>query len=220
MNETNFSVRMRFMKTDRAKYISHLDLMRCLQRAVCRAALPAAYSNGFHPRMQLSFATTLPLGFTSIAEIMQLDLSEPLPFPDVQQRLNTVLPTGLKILEANAPRFPFPTLSFGDYQIVLSNADPAQLSEKLYRLLAEPTLVIEKKTKKGQKQVDIRPGIELLSCETQSAALVLQMRFPTGNQNVNPLQFLKLIESEEEIIQNFPKICRIQLWKSANEKFF
>ena len=48
-------VRMRFMKTGRAKYISHLDLIRCLQRAVCRAKLPAAYSEGFHPHMQTSF---------------------------------------------------------------------------------------------------------------------------------------------------------------------
>ncbi|WP_369677352.1 TIGR03936 family radical SAM-associated protein, partial [Ruminococcus sp. CAG:330] len=47
----NISVRVRFAKLGRAKYISHLDLIRCFQRAVCRAGLPAAYSAGFHPHM-------------------------------------------------------------------------------------------------------------------------------------------------------------------------
>ena len=55
-------VRMRFAKTGRARYISHLDLIRCFQRAVCRAKLPAAYSEGFHPHMQTSFATTPAAG--------------------------------------------------------------------------------------------------------------------------------------------------------------
>ena len=83
-------VRMRFMKTGRAKYISHLDLIRCLQRAVCRAKLPAAYSEGFHPHMQTSFATTLPLGFTGTGELMDLELSEPLPCETVTAIIRTV----------------------------------------------------------------------------------------------------------------------------------
>lgn len=85
-------VRMRFAKTGRARYISHLDLIRCFQRAVCRAKLPAAYSEGFHPHMQTSFATTLPLGFLSTAEQMDLELTEELPCDAVMERLNAVLP--------------------------------------------------------------------------------------------------------------------------------
>mgnify|MGYP000346853142 CR=1 FL=1 len=100
-------VRMRFMKTGRAKYISHLDLIRCLQRAVCRAKLPAAYSEGFHPHMQTSFATTLPLGFTGTGELMDLELSEPLPCETVMERLNAVLPEGIRILEAGKGQLAF-----------------------------------------------------------------------------------------------------------------
>ena len=93
-------VRMRFAKTGRARYISHLDLIRCFQRAVCRAKLPAAYSEGFHPHMQTSFATTLPLGFFSTAEQMDLELTEELPCDAVMERLNAVLPEGIRGLEA------------------------------------------------------------------------------------------------------------------------
>lgn len=100
-------VRMRFMKTGRAKYISHLDLIRCLQRAVCRAKLPAAYSEGFHPHMQTSFATTLPLGFIGTGELMDLELSEPLPCETVMERLNAVLPEGIRILEAGKGQLAF-----------------------------------------------------------------------------------------------------------------
>ena len=104
----NISVRVRFAKLGRAKYISHLDLIRCFQRAVCRAGLPAAYSAGFHPHMQTSFAATLPLGFTSTAEVMELSLSEPVP-PGRGgcSRLNAALPPDIRILEAALRSTPF-----------------------------------------------------------------------------------------------------------------
>ena len=106
-------VRMRFMKTGRAKYISHLDLIRCLQRAVCRAKLPAAYSEGFHPHMQTSFATTLPLGFTGTGELMDLELSEPLPC-DARH----VVGTSAKLLGINTGRLGF-----------LASMEPDQIGE-------------------------------------------------------------------------------------------
>ena len=80
----SITVRMCFSKTGRAIYISHLDLIRCFQRAVCRAGLPAAYSEGFHPHMQTSFAATLPLGFSSTSEIMDLELEQEVSYEEVR----------------------------------------------------------------------------------------------------------------------------------------
>lgn len=110
-------VRMRFAKTGRARYISHLDLIRCFQRAVCRAKLPAAYSEGFHPHMQTSFATTLPLGFFSTAEQMDLELTEELPCDAVMERLNAVLPEGIRILEAWKGMLAFKKLAYANYTV-------------------------------------------------------------------------------------------------------
>ncbi len=220
MRENIFPVRMRFSKIERARYISHLDLMRCFQRAVCRANLPVAYSNGFHPRMQLSFATTLSLGYSSTAEIMQLDFTQPLDYTEVQSRLNAVLPQGIQILETGAPVFPFPQLAFADYHITLKTADPKKAFSTLQECLAMPHLLVEKKGKKGIKTVDIRPGISLYQATCFSDRLDLQMRFPAGNTAVNPILFLNLLDKSEEIFTKNPEICRTQLWKSENEKFF
>mgnify|MGYP002234292450 CR=1 FL=1 len=115
------------MKTGRAKYISHLDLIRCLQRAVCRAKLPAAYSEGFHPHMQTSFATTLPLGFTGTGELMDLELSEPLPCETVMERLNAVLPEGIRILEAGKGQLAFKKLAYARYTVRIPCEDAAVL---------------------------------------------------------------------------------------------
>ncbi|MFR6587995.1 MAG: TIGR03936 family radical SAM-associated protein [Ruminococcus sp.] len=94
----------------------HLDLIRCFQRAVCRAGLPAAYLRPDSIRhMQTSFAATLPLGFTSTAEVMELSLSEPVPPEEVLSRLNAALPPDIRILEAGAPQHTFRELAYATY---------------------------------------------------------------------------------------------------------
>ena len=85
-------IRTVYEKRDRAKYISHLDLNRCMQRAFRRAKLPIWYSEGFNPRLYLMFPLALSLGFESMCEIMDFNLREPVPFAELQDRLNAVLP--------------------------------------------------------------------------------------------------------------------------------
>jgi radical SAM-linked protein len=96
--------RMKFSKTGRAKYISHLDLMRCFQRCIRRAELPIAYSEGFHPHMLIVFAAALSLGFESECEIIEIQLSKELPFDEVKDRMNAILPEGIEVLSCYAPK--------------------------------------------------------------------------------------------------------------------
>ena len=72
--------RIFYRKTGRAKYISHLDLARCMQRAVKRTGLPVWYTVGFNPRLYLGFALPLPLGQESVCETVDLCLMEDIPF--------------------------------------------------------------------------------------------------------------------------------------------
>lgn len=142
-------VRMRFAKTGRARYISHLDLIRCFQRAVCRAKLPAAYSEGFHPHMQTSFATTLPLGFFSTAEQMDLELTEELPCDAVMERLNAVLPEGIRILEAWKGMLAFKKLAYANYTVQIPSESSGELYDSFCVFAAQPEILTEKRTKKG-----------------------------------------------------------------------
>lgn len=217
----NNTVRMRFAKTGRAKYISHLDLIRCLQRAVCRAGLPAAYSGGFHPHMQTSFAATLPLGFTSTSEILELGLTEEVPYGEVMERLNDVLPEDIRILEAGAPQFAFKELTYALYTVELPCDDPAQLRTDLDQFLAQPEILAQKKTKKGLKEIDLKPMTEVMDIREEIGRLVLELCLPAGSAaNLNPMLLLEAWQNSAGNAVKSPKICRTALLTAERSNFF
>lgn len=217
----NTTIRMRFSKTGRARYISHLDLIRCFERAVCRASLPAAYSEGFHPHMLTAFATTLSLGFTSNAEIMDLTLTEPLPGETVMTKLNAVLPEGIRIEEAGVPVSKYRELAFAEYRVEIPCEDPVQLAEDLEDMLAQPEIITEKKTKRGVKEVDIQPMLQVLEVQTTERMLVVSLRLASGNNGaLNPSLVTKVLLEHSEIPAETPRFCRTALLTAENSKFF
>jgi radical SAM family uncharacterized protein/radical SAM-linked protein len=102
--ESNGAYRYRlvFAKTEQARFLGHLDMVTVLLRAMRRARLPLAYSQGHHPAPRLSLGDALPLGIESRDETMEIVLSRPLEPPELARRLNTELPAGLAILEVQA----------------------------------------------------------------------------------------------------------------------
>ena len=82
-----FKYRAEITKGEEIRYISHLDYAGIIERAICRAHLPAAYSEGFNPHMKLAFASALAVGVTSDAEYMDFELTKPLCQPEVFDRL-------------------------------------------------------------------------------------------------------------------------------------
>lgn len=94
-------IRIRYRKGEEIKFIGHRDLMRVFQRAIRRANLPIAYSQGFNPHMRISWGNALKLGVTSDNEFATLQLEGWVRPPELMARLNQQLPQGLEILEAN-----------------------------------------------------------------------------------------------------------------------
>ena len=93
-------VRLRFTKKGEVRFISHLELAHLFYRASKRADLPFCYSEGFHPMPRIIFAKALPVGVESLAEIVDMELEERITPVEVMERLNQVLPQGIKIIEA------------------------------------------------------------------------------------------------------------------------
>src|SRR6185295_346248 len=91
-------VRAWFRKGERVRFISHLDVLRSWERAIRRAELPLSYSQGFTPHPKLAFASPLPLGFTSEAEVMDVTLDERVPLPEFSKRLAEQTTEDLAIL--------------------------------------------------------------------------------------------------------------------------
>lgn len=98
------NVRVFYHKTGRAKYISHLDIMRCMQRAVVRAGLPVWYTEGFNPHIYLTFSLPLSLGYESESEVMDFRLiDDGYPLDEVTVRLNRSLPPDIRVVRTASP---------------------------------------------------------------------------------------------------------------------
>ncbi|MBI5327781.1 MAG: TIGR03960 family B12-binding radical SAM protein [Deltaproteobacteria bacterium] len=93
-------IRLTFSKTGTMKYLGHLELVALFSRAIRRAEIPMAYSAGFHPLPKIVFSPPLPVGIESVAEEMDLEMSEHMNPDEIHKRLNKTLPHGIRIMEA------------------------------------------------------------------------------------------------------------------------
>ena len=144
-----------YTKEKDAKYISHLDFLRTIGRAMRRAALPLKYSEGFNPHICLSFAQPLGVGISGEQEWFEVELTA--PCADIPERLNRVLGENIRILGAQAvEKNRFAALARADYRVC-----PEVLPSKaeLDAFLSRTEIIIDKKTKSGVKPTDIRPLI-------------------------------------------------------------
>lgn len=180
------NIRIFYEKKGRAKFISHLDITRCMQRALKRAEIPVWYTQGFNPHMYLTFALPLALGYESEYECMDLRLSEPMEFEEIQTRLNASLPDGILIKRVALQKHKPQELCQAEYEITLTHAEPEILAGQFTDYCAQPEIIVQKRTKKGTKAVDLKPEFEALTTRIQDSAVCLRMIFTAGQKNINP----------------------------------
>ena len=102
--------RISFSKTGRARYISHLDLMRTFQRAFLRAEVPIRHTEGFNPHAYVSIPLPLSVGYSSECEIMEFGLMGEVPLSEVPWRLTRTLPEGITVHRCYDAARPFKEL--------------------------------------------------------------------------------------------------------------
>ena len=183
------TIRVFFEKRDRAKYISHLDLTRCVTRAFARTDLPAWFTEGFNPHLYLTFALPLPLGVEGVRESFDFRLREDgFPLEAVGERLNAALPPDLRVIEAAEAVMKPEAIAWADYEIQLFDpAGSAALAGDWERFLSRPAIPAEKKTKHRTREIDLKPLISELSRSGEGDCLALSLRLPAGaSLNLNP----------------------------------
>lgn len=188
-------VRLRLAKEEEARFLSHLDLARALERAARRARLPVALSEGFHPLPKLALGPPLALGATSRAEYLDLELKEPLSPQEVAARLGAALLPGIRILAAGTPPPEAKALmaeaAAADYLVRVA-PEPGAVEwdgpQAVADLLTRPELVVTRRGKEEgkERQVDIRPyllDLEYLGSEPKPAGEghLLRLRVQTGS---------------------------------------
>ncbi len=160
-------IRFRFAKQGGLRFLSHLETMRALTRALRRAQMPVQHSQGFHPNPLLNFATALPVGVESLGEYGDITLYEPVDPAEFQARLNAELPTNLRLLDALAVPLKATSLMSEPLAAQYSVEVPAtllpehgaSLPSRVRELLACEDIPMQRWHKKGPRQVNIRPGI-------------------------------------------------------------
>lgn len=95
-------LRMQITKDKEIRFISHLEYIRTIERAIRRAKLPAAYSEGFNPHMKFSLASALGVGVVSYTEFVEIELTEPAEVAAAAMALSRALPRGIRVLAADA----------------------------------------------------------------------------------------------------------------------
>ena len=152
---------IRFGKQPRLRFISHLDLQRFFQRALNRTGLPIAWTQGFNPHPILSFGSALALGWTSEYEILDVKLSAPMGRKRTEEAMRAALPVDLPVLEVRMvdDRHPAPMamVRASDYEIVLSGETAAATLDAAEEFLRRESVMAMRKTKSGEREVDIRP---------------------------------------------------------------
>lgn len=214
-------VRAVFEKKGRARYISHLDLNRCMLRIFRRSGLPVWYTEGFNPHPYYSFALALSLGFESGCEILDFNITDDnMPVEVIREKLNAVMPEGMKIVSVSPQKKKITEIAKAEYRIVLNSEDTEQLFADIQGLMAAEEILIEKKTKRGMKTVDIKPETEILKVEKSGDILEIIMRLPAGTQtNFNPTLFLDALKNAGKQGFSVKKIARTGILCKNNEIF-
>lgn len=208
--------RVRFTKEQSQRYLSHLELIKAIERAIRRAQLEMVYSEGFHPHPKLSFGPALAVGIASNDEYFDLELARDYPPEKILESLNKALTEGLKVLAVKKILHRVKPLNAvinrASYVIVLQ-ADPKERREiidQLNKLLTSTSVEIVRSNKDGQKIVNIRPWLHTLTIRVKDDDL-LELEFVGeigSGGNLRPDDLLSVISRSVEVLA----ITRTGLW--------
>lgn len=159
----------RYKKFGRAKYISHLDMVRVFTRVFRRGGIPVAYSEGFNPHPKISFALPLSVFYESECEIMLFSVTEDIEESELLMRFSSVMPEGLEVISVTAGKPDVKRLTYASYNVYC--AMPS--SDELSAFLSLDSIIIPKKTKSGINDTDIKPDIADITLNEDCMTMLL-----------------------------------------------
>lgn len=177
-------IRIKFSKKGYMKFIGHLDTMRYFQKAIRRSDIDIAYSEGFNPHQQMSFAAPLGVGMTSDGEYMDIVVNSATSSEAMKQALNDNMVEGMEVKSVvklpDDSKNAMSIVAAADYEIKYRSGYEPQVDveNKFNEFLSRDSIIILKKTKKSEKEVDIRPSI--YAAEYRDNAFVLKLAAASG----------------------------------------
>ena len=184
-------LRLEITKGEEIRYISHLDYASAMERAIIRAKLPVAYSEGFNPHMKISFASALAVGGTSQAEYIDIECKAEIDVNQAVEHLKATLPMGIRIkgaayIQGNVPAL-MAIVNLATYEITVPLlAEDIGIIEDSIRWFNEAEAVLyTRESPKGKKEIEIKQYMAkpiTLTALEKAVCLILEIRItPTGS---------------------------------------
>lgn len=195
------ALRIKFTKKGALQYISHLDLHRTFCRLLVRRGVPVWYSEGFTPHPRLVFATPLSVGAESLCEYMDVFVNgaaETLDLDVLRWKLSESDVEGLEIKEVYLPSTKFSAITHSDYTIKIRTAGASEkLAADCEKVLRAAPLVVLKRTKSGEKDVDISSQIKEVSLSFDGENIVINCRLSADSAGfLNPEYLVKVLKEK------------------------
>lgn len=182
-------VRVKFKKYGAMRFIGHLDVMRYFQKAMIRADIPIAFSEGFSPHQIMSFANPLGIGVTSEGEYFDIELQSPISSERAVKQLNDAMVEGMEVVSfvqiaEEKKKTGMAIVAAADYLATLKKGTfPEDWKVKAESFMEQEQILIVKKTKRSEKEVDIKPMIYHFEVKDEG----IYMQVATGSvENLKP----------------------------------
>lgn len=183
-------IRLQFEKN--IKYISHLDLMKAVQKILKRTGLPLKYSEGFNPHMVLTIANPLPLGIVGKQEFMEFELkTDSISFGELKEKLTMASPKGIVPVEIYTQNFKnFNLTTNADYEIEIRTS----AGDAIREFLQQESIPVEKFSKGKTKIIDLKELIYRWDTTPTEDGICLHLNCACGNEkNLNPMLIKKAL---------------------------
>lgn len=195
-------LRIRFCKKGALSYISHLDLMRTMTRVMKRAHLPVRYTEGYNPKPHLVFSAPLPVGAESPHEFVDIAVLCPVDTDEVMRRLNDGLPKELAVDAVYYPETKFSDIASAEYRIrIHSDKASEALADALVSRLSDKPMTVRKRTKSGEKDIDVSGAILSVSGAYEEGSVLLTVRLVADSGSfLNPDYLIGYLREREGIL--------------------
>lgn len=208
-------LRLRFEKKEKAIYLSHLDLMRTMQRVFKRAGLAIKYSEGFNPHARIFIAMPLSLGYSSDCELIDIELNDDTEPEDIIKRINEVMPSGIRISDCYSSARKFKEIAWMRYELefVYDNGVPENAKQKLAQLFSRSELIVCKRSKRKEENVNISSGFTNVNIDDKDNKFLFYADCACSGQLVlNPVYLINAVELyEPDIKPDFVRIKRTEM---------
>lgn len=218
-------LRMEIEKTGALSFLSHLDYVEALQRALRRSGLPVTYSQGFNPHMKVAFGAALAVGVSSSGEWVDVEVDEMIELQEIRERLIPNLPAGMgmkrfSLYEAK-PESLSQWIEAATYEaeFELKENEFQRIREALQRSLQVPEILWEIISPKRRKTMDIRKELLSFSCEEKEEGHKCLLTFClrlTPQGSLKPTEFLKYLERQKILSLDEARIIRTGFWRNID----